>query len=278
MIGTEGAILLPHIDYPSLHPQAKFIDRRSRRARRETTTTSSWTRCSRPGTKCSANMDYAALVTEAVLLRPGARPHPAPPRPAAPAAAPWGPPPGAASGFWGPARGGRVGAPPPPAPGTHFPPRFLFFPPLPPPLPPLSRPFSSPFSSPPLLPAVPSPAPSPPLLPGVGRWWGRPLGPGAWRPPRPFGGGWGWRWAVGPLPPPRLGPPPPGRGRGSPRSRSARGGAAPAAPAPWVGAGRGGRSCRRTRTSWSSRTRWLDCPRLMRHEVERSFPGRAGRG
>ena len=30
MIGTKGAILLPHIDYPSLHPQAKSSIERSR--------------------------------------------------------------------------------------------------------------------------------------------------------------------------------------------------------------------------------------------------------
>ena len=69
MIGTEGAILLPHIDYPALHPQAKFVDREiqkgvSRNHYHEFLDAV----LKGPGTRCSANMDYAALVTEAVLL------------------------------------------------------------------------------------------------------------------------------------------------------------------------------------------------------------------
>jgi hypothetical protein len=69
MIGTEGAILLPHIDYPSLHPQAKFIDREIEKgASRNHYHEFLDAVLKGPGTKCSANMDYAALVTEAVLL------------------------------------------------------------------------------------------------------------------------------------------------------------------------------------------------------------------
>ena len=77
MIGTEGAILLPHIDYPALHPQAKFVDREiqkgvSRNHYHEFLDAV----LKGPGTKCSANMDYAALVTEAVLLGTIALHHP----------------------------------------------------------------------------------------------------------------------------------------------------------------------------------------------------------
>jgi predicted dehydrogenase len=69
MIGTEGAILLPHIDYPTLHPQAKFIDREvqkgvSRNHYHEFLDAV----VAGPGTRCSANLDYAALLTEVVLL------------------------------------------------------------------------------------------------------------------------------------------------------------------------------------------------------------------
>ncbi|MGH9371072.1 MAG: Gfo/Idh/MocA family protein [Vicinamibacterales bacterium] len=69
MIGTEGAILLPHIDYPTLHPQERFLDREitkgvSRNHYHEFLDAV----VSGPGTRCSANLDYAALLTEVVLL------------------------------------------------------------------------------------------------------------------------------------------------------------------------------------------------------------------
>jgi predicted dehydrogenase len=69
MIGTEGAILLPHIDYPSLHPQSKFVDREiekgtSRDHYHEFLDAVAVS----PGARCSANFDYAALLTEVVLL------------------------------------------------------------------------------------------------------------------------------------------------------------------------------------------------------------------
>ena len=41
MLGTEGAILLPHIGYPSLHPQSKFIDREIEKGVSSATTTTS---------------------------------------------------------------------------------------------------------------------------------------------------------------------------------------------------------------------------------------------
>jgi predicted dehydrogenase len=69
MIGTEGAILLPHIDYPTLHPQAKFVDREVQKG----TSRNHYHEflnavVAGPGTRCSANLDYAALLTEVVLL------------------------------------------------------------------------------------------------------------------------------------------------------------------------------------------------------------------
>jgi predicted dehydrogenase len=69
MIGTEGVILLPHIDYPSLHPQQKFIDREIEKG----TSRDHYHEfldavAAGPGVKCSANLDYAALLTEVVLL------------------------------------------------------------------------------------------------------------------------------------------------------------------------------------------------------------------
>ena len=78
MIGTEGAILLPHIDYPSLHPQAKFIDREiekgvSRNHYHEFLDAV----LKGPGARCSAGFDYAALLTEVVLLGTMACHHPA---------------------------------------------------------------------------------------------------------------------------------------------------------------------------------------------------------
>ena len=78
MIGTEGAILLPHIDYPSLHPQAKFIDREVEKG----TSRNHYHEfldavLKGPGTRCSAGFDYAALLTEVVLLGTMACHHPA---------------------------------------------------------------------------------------------------------------------------------------------------------------------------------------------------------
>jgi predicted dehydrogenase len=69
MIGTEGAILLPHIAYPSLHPQSKFVDREIEKG----TSRNHYHEfldavAAGPGTRCSANFDYAALLTEVVLL------------------------------------------------------------------------------------------------------------------------------------------------------------------------------------------------------------------
>ena len=78
MIGTEGAILLPHIDYPSLHPQSKFIDREiekgvSRNHYHEFLDAV----LKGPGARCSAGFDYASLLTEVVLLGTMACHHPA---------------------------------------------------------------------------------------------------------------------------------------------------------------------------------------------------------
>ena len=77
MIGTKGAILLPHIDYPSLHPQATFLEYEiakgvSRNHYHEFLDAV----LAGPGTHCSANFDYAALLTEVVLLGTLACHHP----------------------------------------------------------------------------------------------------------------------------------------------------------------------------------------------------------
>ena len=77
MIGTEGAILLPHIDYPSLHPQARFVDREIEKG----TSRNHYYEfldavAAGPGTRCSASFDYAALLTEVVLLGTMACHHP----------------------------------------------------------------------------------------------------------------------------------------------------------------------------------------------------------
>jgi predicted dehydrogenase len=68
-LGTEGAILLPHIDFPALYPEAKFVDRPmpeipARNHYHEFLDAV----LAGPGTLCSANLDYAALLTEVVLL------------------------------------------------------------------------------------------------------------------------------------------------------------------------------------------------------------------
>jgi predicted dehydrogenase len=77
MIGTQGAILLPHIDYPTLHPQERFVNTEidkfvSRNHYHEFLDAV----LAGPGTKCSANLDYAALLTEVVLLGTLACQHP----------------------------------------------------------------------------------------------------------------------------------------------------------------------------------------------------------
>jgi hypothetical protein len=69
MVGADGASLLPHIDYPSLHPQARFIDREVQKG----TSRNHYHEfvdavLAGPGTRCSASFDYAALLTEVVLL------------------------------------------------------------------------------------------------------------------------------------------------------------------------------------------------------------------
>jgi predicted dehydrogenase len=69
IIGTEGAILLPHVDKPTLYPAAKFAGREipavtPRNHYHEFIDAVA----AGPGTRCSANFDYAALLTEVVLL------------------------------------------------------------------------------------------------------------------------------------------------------------------------------------------------------------------
>src|SRR5262245_39985612 len=77
IVGTEGAILLPHIAPPVLFPTAKFADRplpavTPRNHYHEFLDAVA----AGPGTKCSANFDYASLVTEIVLLGTLACHHP----------------------------------------------------------------------------------------------------------------------------------------------------------------------------------------------------------
>jgi predicted dehydrogenase len=69
LIGTNGAILLPHIDYPTLHPQERFINREVEKG----TSRNHYHEfldavLAGPGARCSAGFDYAALLTEVVLL------------------------------------------------------------------------------------------------------------------------------------------------------------------------------------------------------------------
>jgi predicted dehydrogenase len=69
LIGTEGAILLPHIDYPSLHPQAKYIDREIEKGMSRNHYHEFLDAVLKgPGARCSAGFDYASLLTEVVLL------------------------------------------------------------------------------------------------------------------------------------------------------------------------------------------------------------------
>jgi hypothetical protein len=68
-LGTEGAILLPHIGPPTLHPADRF----AARAIPEITPRAHYHEfldavLKGPGTRCSANFDYSQLVTEVVLL------------------------------------------------------------------------------------------------------------------------------------------------------------------------------------------------------------------
>ncbi len=69
IIGTDGAILLPHIGPPTLHPADRFATRTvptvpERNHYHEFLDAV----LKGPGTVCSAGFDYASLVTEAVLL------------------------------------------------------------------------------------------------------------------------------------------------------------------------------------------------------------------
>jgi predicted dehydrogenase len=68
-IGTEGALLLPHIGEPTLHPADKF----AARSMPDVPTRDHWHEfldavLQGPGTKTSAGFDYSQLVTEVVLL------------------------------------------------------------------------------------------------------------------------------------------------------------------------------------------------------------------
>lgn len=68
-IGTQGALLLPHIGPPTLHPADKFASR----GIPEVTPRNHYHEfldavLKGPGTPCSAGFDYAQLVTEVVLL------------------------------------------------------------------------------------------------------------------------------------------------------------------------------------------------------------------
>ena len=68
-LGTEGAILLPHIGAPALHPVDRFAGRAIPTApERNRFDEFLDAVLAGPGTVCSAGFDYASLVTEAVLL------------------------------------------------------------------------------------------------------------------------------------------------------------------------------------------------------------------
>lgn len=69
ILGTDGAVLLPHVGAPTLYPSEKFaktviptIEPRNHYHEFLDAVLKG------PGTRCSANFDYASLVTEAVLL------------------------------------------------------------------------------------------------------------------------------------------------------------------------------------------------------------------
>ncbi|AMY11510.1 putative oxidoreductase YvaA [Luteitalea pratensis] len=69
IIGTDGAILLPHIGPPTLHPASTFASRTvPTPAARNHYHEFLDAVLTGPGTTCSAGFDYAQLVTEAVLL------------------------------------------------------------------------------------------------------------------------------------------------------------------------------------------------------------------
>ncbi|BCS34485.1 NADH-dependent dehydrogenase [Luteitalea sp. TBR-22] len=69
IIGTEGAILLPHIGAPTLHPAEKFAGRAVPQVVERNHYHEFLDAVLKgPGTTCSAGFDYASLVTEAVLL------------------------------------------------------------------------------------------------------------------------------------------------------------------------------------------------------------------
>lgn len=77
VLGTDGAILLPHIDMPSLFPEATFAEFElpavpPRNHYHEFVDAV----VAGPGTVCSAGFDYAALLTEVVLLGTLALHHP----------------------------------------------------------------------------------------------------------------------------------------------------------------------------------------------------------
>lgn len=78
ILGTSGAILLPHIDMPSLYPEAQFAEfeipqLEPRNHYHEFLDAV----LAGPGTRCSAHLDYSALLTEVVLLGTLAFHHPA---------------------------------------------------------------------------------------------------------------------------------------------------------------------------------------------------------
>jgi hypothetical protein len=77
IVGTDGAILLPHVAAPVVFPTAKFADRplpvvTARNHYHEFLDAVA----AGPGTRCSANFDYASLLTEVVLLGTLACRHP----------------------------------------------------------------------------------------------------------------------------------------------------------------------------------------------------------
>jgi predicted dehydrogenase len=80
MLGTDGAILLPHIDMPSLYPEAKYAEfelpqLEPRNHYHEYLDAV----LAGPGTRCSADLDYSGLLTEIVLLGTQAFHHPSEP-------------------------------------------------------------------------------------------------------------------------------------------------------------------------------------------------------
>ena len=78
ILGTEGAILLPHIGAPTLHPADTFAGRAIPTApERNHYHEFLDAVLAAPGTVCSAGFDYASLVTEAVLLGSVAEHYPA---------------------------------------------------------------------------------------------------------------------------------------------------------------------------------------------------------